>query len=167
MNKQEEVEALRFRRLNQEIKRFAATATGMIYKRLAEMGVSFRLASQDETDIVLYETDTLIFLENQQVSEWLFEFVTFLEDDRELDKLVERTAKGMFESLMFQTPNPKKKVSIVVNNEDLFNYLLGYKGNNSYRGNLSIIYVNVNNIEIVNEEFVSYYDTEYNVNKLI
>jgi len=153
-----EIITARYKALNQEIQKFAAISIGVIYGKLAEQGIRFRPMNNMETDIELYETDTLLSLEGENYSSWLINFVASSETDKEFDNLVKLSATKMFERLFFQKPDPNRKVSIVVNTEELFDYLLAYKGKNSYRGNLSIIQIDVNTISIVREEYISRFD---------
>lgn len=146
--------------LNQEIQRFAATATGIIYGKLASKGVRFRIGMQEETDITLYDGDSLLLVENQCIDSWMLSFIAMSEEDRGMDKIVKNSAKSMFERLLFIAPDAKRKYSIVVNDKVLFDYLLEYKDKNSYRGNLSIIEIDVKNVEVVREEYISFYDLD-------
>lgn len=156
----------RYATLNREIQRFTATATGVLYGKLAEKGVRFRPGNKDETDIVLYEGDAFLFLEDEVIDTWLIGYIALSESDRGMDKLVKKSTKGMIERWLFTVPDPKRKFSIVVNDDALFDYLLEFKEKNSFRGNLSIIQVDVKNVRVVREEYIAFYDIEKTVEVL-
>ena len=59
---------------------------------------------------------------------------------------------------MFLKSNKKRKISIVVNNNKVYEYLLKFKGNISYRGYLSIILVDINNVSVEKEDYISWYE---------
>lgn len=46
-----------------------------------------------------------------------------------------------------------------MNDGVLFNYLVELKGKNSFRGNLSVIQVDVKNVQVIREEYIAFYDT--------
>jgi Predicted transcription factor, homolog of eukaryotic MBF1 len=148
----------RYATLNREIHRFTATATGLLYGKLAEMGVHFRPGNKDETDIVLYEGDSLLFIEDEVVDTWLLGYIALSEADRGMDMLIKKSTKGMIERWIFTVPDQKRKFSIVVNDGVLFNYLVELKGKNSFRGNLSVIQVDVKNVQVIREEYIAFYD---------
>lgn len=160
-------EVARYSQLNQEIHRFAATAIGIMYGKMAEQGIKFRPIAKDEADLLLYDTDVLLSIEENEISSWLVKFATFSREDRELDRLVMQSVTNMFEKLLFEKPDLSRKVSIVVGNDVLFEYLTQYKERNSYRGNLSVIQVDVDLVEIVREEYISYFELEEQEDKLL
>lgn len=158
---------VRYSQLNKDIQRFAATAIGIIYGKMAELGIRFRPMIKDEVDTVLYDTDVILAIESNDISSWLMKFVTFSQEDVELDRIVMQSVTNMFEKLILERPDSSKKISIVVSNNELFNYLLEYKNKNSYRGNLSILQVDINMVKIIREEYISYYDLEKQDDKLL
>lgn len=155
----QQIETKRYTELNREIQRFTATATGLLYGKLTEMGVRFRPGNKDEIDIVLYEGDSFLFIEEEVIDTWLLGYIAFSEEDRGMDKLVKKSAKGMIERWLFTTPDPRRKFSVVVNDEALYNYLMKFKGKNSFKGNLSVIYIDVLSVQVIREEYIAFYDT--------
>lgn len=149
-----------YRSLNIETRRFADFALGTIYRELINKSVCFRPSNQGIDGLELYDTDTVLSIEDNEIDSWLFSFATFSKEYRNLDLLVKKSTKGMIERILFMKPNPSRKVSIVVSDKELFEYLLEFKGNISYRGNLSIIYVDAEEVRIIREEYVSFYDME-------
>ena len=60
-------------------------------------------------------------------------------------------------NLIFLPEDNTRKVSIVVNDNELYQYLLEYKDKLSYRGNLSIIWVDADEVMVWKEEYLSLY----------
>lgn len=149
----------RYVALNREIHRFTATATGLLYGKLAEMGVHFRPGNKDETDIVLCEGDSFLFIEDEVVDTWLLSYIALSEADRGMDMLIKKSTKRMIERWLFTVPDQKRKFSIVVNDEILFKYLVELRGKNLFRGNLSVIQVDVKSVQVICEEYIAFYDT--------
>ena len=71
---------------------------------------------------------------------------------------MEMLAKALVSKFLCFPPDQKRKASIVVDNEGLFEALLALKGENSYRGNVSAILVNPNEIRLSREEYIATYE---------
>lgn len=144
---------------NRHLHRFSATATGLIYGKMAQKGLRFRPSNIDELDFQCYEDDSVVELEECNISTWLFRFIAISEADRGLDKFAKDVALNMFSQLVLIPSDVKRKISIVVNHMELYEHLLRYKGHNSYHGNLSIILIDTKEVSIRKEEYLSLYDT--------
>ena len=72
----------------------------------------------------------------------------------------------MVSSFCVAAPDPNRKVSIVVDNDRLLEELSKYQSRNSYRGNMSIILIDVDNARIVKEELLSSFNIEDTEDKL-
>jgi hypothetical protein len=67
---------------------------------------------------------------------------------------------ALFGSFVTIPEDPKRKLSFVVNNEEIYKEFIKLKGNNSYKGNTSVVLVDKNGTSVVSEEFISYFDNE-------
>ena len=143
---------------NRQRHRFAVTATGLLYGQLIQKGFRFRPCNVNELTFQCYDDDAIVKLEDCSINIWLFKFVAFSEDDRMLDDLVKDMALNVMSRLVFISNDAKRKVSIVVNDMELYNHLLRYKGCNSYRGNLSVILIDTKEVSIRKEDYLSVYD---------
>ena len=140
--------------------RFSAAAVGIIYGRLAQKGIVFRPEVDKSKRLMTNEIDTYITIENQDIEEYILGYVYLDKDDINSDYIVENIARQSVERLLFIKSNEKRKVSIVVNSKEVYNYLLQYKGAMSYRGNLSIILFDLDKINIEREEYLALYDED-------
>ncbi|WP_026523262.1 hypothetical protein [Butyrivibrio sp. MB2005] len=57
-------------------------------------------------------------------------------------------------------PNPNQKISMVVNSKLQYEKISKYKGKMPFRGELSIILIDVDNLKILDETYLSHYDLE-------
>ena len=157
----------KYKNWNQEIQRFTATATGIILGKLAEKRLAFRFTTKDDSEMPLYETDIRLTLEEEQLDSWVFCFVGTSLQDNSLDIFAKQATTRMFERFFFWPSNPRRKVSIVVNDTELFNHLMKYQGKNSYKGNMSVILIDVNRVIVEKEEYLSFYGLEKTGDKFL
>ena len=73
---------------------------------------------------------------------------------------MKKTAPNLFTQFFLFPANVKRKISLVVNNEELYGIFMGYKDRNSFKGNVSVILVDEKQVRVVKEEHIAYYDTE-------
>ena len=63
----------------------------------------------------------------------------------------------LFSRFTTEPADPKRKISIVVDDQELFNALESLRGHNSFRGDQSVILVDMDNLQIVKESVISSY----------
>ena len=151
------LERSKWTKYSRECRKFSAVATGIIYNAVVSKGIHFHSAKIEEQEPLWYEGEVLLELEEQQISKWFFRFATLNKDDRSFDKYVKEMALKQISNLVFLSEDNTRKVSIVVNENELYQYLLEYKDKLSYRGNLSIIWVDADEVMIWKEEYLSVY----------
>lgn len=149
------------------MERYKATATGVIFAKLAEMGITCRPGKQEDTDFPLNYTDLVMLIEDNNISTWVLSCVTLNEENRDREAFIKLFAARFIDKLLHTKPDPKKKASFVVDDEGLYKYLLEMKGKNSYRGNLSIIQFDAKSLSLVREEYISRFDLYDTENKLL
>lgn len=137
------------------LQRFSATASGVIIAKLALAGKKFQVVNTRDVGYECYDNDTILRLEEGGIETWLIRYCALSEEDGVLEKLVKPMAVNAISSLVFLPKDEKRKVSIVVNQKDLFEYLLSITKDNSYGGNLSLIYVNTETVKVEKEVYVS------------
>ena len=91
-----------------------------------------------------------------------FTYIYLSEEEMDRNEIVENAANRAIERLIFDVPTEEKKVSIIVNCKELYDYISNYKGKLSYRGNLSVLLVDVKQYKVITEEYISYYDLNNN-----
>lgn len=150
-------------RLLKDRKRFAATSLGLIYSTLAEKQVGFTpLPAKDDTEFPTPESS--IALEADGIHEWwlAFEAGKPSEGDLEFDPDSEFRASLVMARFYDFAADPSRKVSIVVEDEGLYEALVRKDGNNSYRGNLSVILVDTDEVKLAKEAYIATYDLNAN-----
>lgn len=139
------------------IQRFSATAIGLIYGILAQNGILFKLEVDKSKRQLENEFDTYLSIEGPEIEEYIIGYVYLDEEERRSDIVVSNMSRRAVERFLFLKPNEKRKLSIVVNCQEVYDYLLKYKGQISYRGYLSIILLDVTNVTVVKEESLAWY----------
>lgn len=145
------------------LQRFSATAVGVIYGKLAEKGIVFRPEVDKSKRLMQNEIDTYISIENQTIKEYILGYVYLDKDDIKSEFIVENIARQSIERLMFLKSNERRKVSIVVNCEDIYNYLLQFKSAISYKGNLSIVLFDIDKVSVEKEDYLSLYSEDKDI----
>ena len=146
--------------LQKKNQQFSAIASGVVYSQLAQKGIRFRPGNKESLDYRLNEEDSVIFVEEEGIEEWVFSIVCMSDEDKEFNGFIKKTAPNTFIRFFFLPENKKRKISIVVNDEELYKVFAGFKGSNCYRGNVSVILVDEKQVRVVKEEYIAYYDTE-------
>ena len=149
------------------MERYKATAAGIIYSKMAEMGITCRPGKQEDTDFPLNYTDLIMLVEDENINTWVLSCVTLNEENKDREALIKPFAARFIDKLLHTKPDPKKKASFVVDDDELYKYLLEMKGKNSYRGNLSIIQFDVKSLSLLREEYISYYELNDTENKML
>lgn len=149
-----------------EIQRFAATSNGLLFAALAAKDISFRICKKKNNELV-NQFDTYLELEDQDVKEYIFRYLYLNDEDQKIKFIVENTPKRMIEELTFLEPSNRRKVSIVTNFIDSYEYMLSYKDNLSYNGELSIILMDVKGVELIKEDYISHYSGEKTPSEII
>lgn len=141
-------------------KLFKATAMGIIYTALASKGIVCQPGIQS-LDVIGLKPDEFLSIAKQNIDSWWF---TFWAKDIELDDNVLVTmgdrAEVLFSRFATAPSDPKRKASIVVDDAGLFDELCKFKNNNSYRGNMTVLLVDIENVKILHEEYLAFFDAD-------
>ena len=154
------ITAERFGNFQRKLYQFSAISTGVIYGHMVQKGIRFRPGTAGETECELNENDIVAFIEDADINEWIFSFWGLSDEDIELNGFLKKTAPNLFTQFFLFPANVKRKISLVVNNEELYGIFMGYKDKNSFKGNVSVIFVDEKQVRVVKEEYIAYYDTE-------
>lgn len=149
------------------MERYKATATGAIIAKLAEQGIWCRVGKQNDTDFLLNYTDLVLMFSENEIDTWILSCFTLNEENRNRKDFIKSFAARFIDKLVHTESNPRKKASFIVDDEELYKFLLELKDKNSYRGNLSIIQFDAKNVKIIKEEYISYYDLNEKNNKMM
>jgi len=139
-----------------ELQRFVALAKGLIFSSLGINNITFQIDNQ-HSSIFENQFDTYLLIKDQEVKEYIFRYAFLPQEYQKIQYIIENTPKRLVEELIYLSPKRERKVTIVLNCEESFNYMLSFKGKLSYNGELSIILVDTKKAELIREEYISHY----------
>lgn len=150
-----------------DIQRFSAISNGILFSRLAQNGIVFR--QNTETDIRLFENqmDTYLDIDNQSFSQYIIRYLYIDMSLSDSEKLIEMTGRRIIEELVFSNPEKGRKISIVMDSKHAFEYLKRSAGKISFKGNLSIILLDTQKVEFVEESILSIFDSTIDSDALV
>lgn len=158
-----ETEEKKFKKIQSQIKKFKMMTTGIIMAALTENSIGFNTCTKRDKQIE-DEPDLKVFIDDQIINEWWFVYwdrkllqdssIKFGDDD---------LAKYLISKFMFTLPDKKRKSTIVVNDEKLYDEIKGYQNAISYKGNLSVALLNIEEGSILKEIGISYFDEKMKV----
>ncbi len=126
-------------------------ATGLFLSALAEKGVEFSMTTDRDTRARRWDVAVDIALGN--VNRWFVDFFIYLKD-----VMVPIRTKTALGNIMLEAGISRcTKVSLAVNTKAAYEYLLRYKDRIPYRGELSVIYIDLEKYEIVAETYLSHF----------
>ena len=143
-------------------KQFAAIAIGVLYRAAAKKGIQCQQGNLKDIGSTGIRPDDFIIVKNQNIESW---WLIFWAKDPKLDEHVimfpEDRAGALISRFTTSKSDPKRMATIVVDDIELFEAVCRYKGHNSYRGNLSVIMVDTNEVTVCKEEIISSYDEDH------
>ena len=147
---------------------FQDTATGLLQRRyFSQKRIAFLPGTLDDLEDRGGKPDAYITVLNNNLHSWWF---SFWAKDPELDKHVrispEERAGIMISRYTTAAFDPHRKISIVVDDNELFDNLIAYRNHNCFHGNMTAILVDVENGMIVKEEAIAELDTSYELEKV-
>lgn len=142
-----------------EIQQFVAISNGLIFSALGAKGISFQI-KKDRNDELKNQFDTYLKIDGQEVKEYIFRYAYLSKEQQKIQYIVENTTRRMIEELIFLKPSKERKVTIVTNYPAAFGYMLSYKNNISYNGDLSIMLVDIKRAELHREEYILHFAGE-------
>ena len=135
---------------------FQAIAIGIIYSKLASDGIAFQPGNKDDLDSLGGKPDEYIKITGESESEW---WLSFWAKDEKLDKNVIMTeddrAAVMISRFATAKFDENRKITIVVDDETLYDAILNYKNHNSLRVNMSVMLIDGESVAIVREETIA------------
>lgn len=103
-----------------------------------------------------YKPSLILSVSGQPVSEWWLDFRLY-DESCKADEITLCDFLGLLTS---QPAEKNRKVSRVISNKRVFEQLSAYAGNLSYRGDLSIILVDIKEMCVLKEVYLSHYCEE-------
>ena len=128
---------------------------------LAFNGIQCQLGRIEDLNYIGSKPDLLLLLNDSEIHNW---WLCFWSKDKEIEDHQTVSPTDLANILICRftgiPSDPTRKVSIVVDDEELFNAICYFKNNNSYRGNLSVILIDIDDSKISKEEIISTYGGE-------
>ena len=155
-------------RFVQKQEQFKIAAMGIITSALAKKGIISQMGVPVEEQIGMAKPESSLKIIDQNISNWWFSFYA---KDEELERFVhtlnDDRAEIMISKYSTAKPDPTRMVTIVVDQEKLFNELCSFKDNNSYRGNMSVVLLDLSGFKIVKEEIIAKYTDDTHIIEII
>lgn len=133
-------------------KQFRMTCMGLIYSELSSQGITCRTGNYKELENNRTLPDMFIHLDDPNIKSWWFSF--WAKDAGLDDKIIiseDDRAAVMVSRYTTVKYDPTRKYSIVVDDKKLFDALIKFKDNNSFKGNLTAVLVNMEDMIVENE----------------
>lgn len=139
--------------------KFGKAVMGIIYAYMGENGIVFQLGSSTDVEKEPVVPDYNVkIINNDQCEEWWFLcWPPSPISDGNISMTKEQEAELLIMQLARTKPNRLKKVSIVVEDKEGFEALSKLKDLNSYKGNLTVIKVDMDAMKVDKENVVSTY----------
>lgn len=146
------------REFEKRVLEYSTAVEGIILKELLAKDIdisSMNLEDKIGDNRFLLRPDIALSIKNQGIKEWFFEIKYFKRNDV---KNVDQIAKLIMGELTFIEPQKDRKITIVLNDEDLYNFFVDLKNAISYQGELSAILIDENSLSIVEETYLSHFN---------
>lgn len=144
--------------------RFIRAAMGILCMALIDRGI------QPKPDKSLPDDgpDEILTVDTEAIKSWWLCFEEGIVNKRDSDSDIENRVRANAAMSRFWNfaPNPVRKVSVVVEDEALYDVLTAQKGG-AYRGNLSVILIDIDDARIVSEEYLTTYEEGADENELL
>lgn len=141
-------------------RKFQALAFGLIVNRMVSAGIQIR---PGETNDARFKNvpDECLLLEGSKIKEWWFSFFAKDAAWEEMGAENDEIARSLISRFLVVPSDSSRKISIVVDDLGLFEELCSFKGENAYRGLLSVILVNQEEARIVREVIIATFDGKW------
>lgn len=139
----------------QERVRFNQIASGAVLKALYENGIKFGSGEDGSPSAVGFKPDFSVTVAQEPILDWWFVFKHVKDVGSAINR--KHIIRHYIERFMFLDPVASRKISVVVDDEEVFYELSQYKNHLSYRGDLSVILLSPDDYSIVKEQYIAYY----------
>lgn len=139
----------------QNMQRFTAIANGIIFGLLAQKGIYFQQNTDKTQFLFENQFDVYLKLENCDYKEYILRYIYLSDDEKTSEYLVQNTSKRMVEELMFCPYDKHRKVTVVANCKEVYDFLKQHKQRLSYKGNLTVMYIDEVKVSAVGEDILA------------
>lgn len=146
-------------RIAKKQKKFKALASSVILSNLNEKNIRYQIDQNVSSDLRMQ-----INLDNEinKVNKWRFNFCINDIDDEELPKVPEElSAKLILANYLRNKSNENVIYTCVIDEKKVYDELKKYKESNPIKQNISILLFDEENLEILDETYLSKYDDTF------
>lgn len=149
-------------------KSFEYQALGIIKDTLRSKLIKYDEENVDKYSNMLVVPNTSLRIIDKEIDEWWLECWK-VNREIESDSFIsdEDRAKIIFGKYAVLNKNMKRKVSIIVDDENIYNSLKKIKNNNSLKANISVVKISINNMEVEKEEYISLYNDDIKLDEML
>ena len=148
-------------------KQFSTIALGIILSQLGKKGIKCQVDEVKNVASKGHIPDSYIKVDSQGIDEWWFVFWCAENRNNEQSMILDSgRAYMLFNRFCPTTPDPRRKASFVTDDEKMFDELCELKGKNSYRGNLTVILLDTDELTVLKEEHLSSFNIDDTEDKL-
>lgn len=140
-------------------KKFKSSAWGIIRDTMSEKGIKW-MPGRAEADGYAVKPDDFVFLDDEPIHDWWF---VFWAKDSRMDSTEVISNEdwisvliGRFISL---PADSSRKLTLVLDSKEHYEAACLLKERNSYKGNLSVMLIDTENVRIVDEEELAYFNS--------
>jgi transcriptional regulator with XRE-family HTH domain len=150
---------------------FVPLTIGVIYGALEKKGIHF---SNGQETTMLRRRGTLVMdisIFDGPINDWCF-LLRYTSRFRSPIQLAEQMITMDLGELLLLEPKPDRKISFVINNKEVFEEIIKYKGKLAFRGDVSVILFTGGHLEdmklddffeenkVINEEYLAHYNDQ-------
>lgn len=129
----------------------------IIYDQLLEKGIHIESIDDENIQSGSAKVDLIVKVTDPQINEWWFEFKCISYPELNYHPGRNPMAnRQLLSRFLFKEPDPGRKISIVVNDEEVFKKWINYKL--SLKADLSVILISLDRREVLDEVYLSHYD---------
>lgn len=147
--------AVSFREGKQIQNRYESALMGVLYKSLAEKRIKFEIF--DDPTERGYKPDLKIYLSDDDIIDWWFCILSFPAERTIGNGPVFRAFYQLMGRLTIMEPKESRKISLLVTNENDYRLVRRYKDSMAYKGNLSVILVDLDKFAVEKEEYLAHF----------
>ncbi len=141
-----------------EFSEYENNVMSSIYKSLVDKEILFR---KNKDNIIfripvgsVWQPDLCVDMLDGNIKRWFFELKYIPDNGHRISRMM---LDDLYEKLLMSKPDEETKISIVINNEQIFQRLKCCEHGFAYRGELSVIYYDGEKKELVEECYLSNY----------
>lgn len=134
---------------------FVPLTIGVIYSALEKKGIHFS-NRQDAAELYWRTSAMDISILEGPVKEWIF-LLKYTDSLRNPKLIVNQMIRRDLGEMLLIEPKSDRKISFVIDDKEVFEEIIKYKGKLAFRGDLSVILFDAA-FEVINEEYLAHYN---------